>query len=386
MTAMTAAGTGALENTANRVAPAGQSAAGTDYRADRWEARGVLWHESGLDRVRSCGRWSVRPDGAVQVRANGAAVGYAGLASCGSVWACPVCNARVQAVRRLEVGTALAWGLADGSAAFGAYTLRHHAGSSLDATWRGLTRCWQAVARDKTVRTLRASLGLVGTIRAAEVTHGANGWHPHLHPVHLFDRPVFADAVAALHAAQFAAWSRAAARYGYAAPTLAAQDLHVVSGAQAHDELGDYFVKASYQPTPDAVGWEMTSTQTKSRSRGDGRTPWDLLAAVHREGDADALDLWHVWERESKGKRALTWSRGLRKAVGLDAEATDEEIVATEVGTAADAGFVITDWSPVRSRPRLGAELLGVIGSAGRWAAGREFCHGHGIPITDVAA
>jgi len=320
----------------------------------------------------------------VQVRANGAAVGYSGLASCGSVWACPVCNARVQAVRRLEVGTALSWALADGSAAFGAYTLRHHAGSSLDLTWRGLTKCWQAVARDKTVRTLRASLGLVGTIRAAEVTHGANGWHPHLHPVHLFAGPVSDDAVAALHSAQFGAWSRAAARHDLDAPTLAAQDLHRVTGRSADLALGDYFTKASYRPTPEAVGWEMTSTQTKSRSRGDGNTPWDLLTAVHRDGDADALDLWHAWERGSKGKRALTWSRGLRSAVGLDVEPTDEEIVEREIGTDADAGFVIADWSPIRSNPRLGAELLSVVGNAGRWTEGRLFCRRHGIDLVDA--
>ena len=133
-------------------------------------------------------------------------VGFAGLASCGSVWVCPVCNAKVQAVRRLEVGVALATVLVGGGAAFGAYTVQHHSGSGLDVTWRGLSKCWQAVARDKSVRRLRASMGYLGTIRAAEVTYGANGWHPHLHPVHLFSRPVSAAEVATVHGAQFRAW------------------------------------------------------------------------------------------------------------------------------------------------------------------------------------
>lgn len=372
-----------LENTANNLARARSS---PDFRAERWEARGVLWDVSSLSRVQSCGRWSVLPDGSVQVRSNGAAVGYAGLASCGSVWACPVCNARIQAVRRLEVGTALAWALADGGAAFGAYTLRHHSRSSLDGTWRGLSKCWEAVSRDKTVRSVRSALGLVGTIRAAEVTHGANGWHPHLHPVHLFARPISDDGVAALHSAQFAAWSRAAGRLGFDAPSVEAQDLHRVTGAKAHAELGDYFTKASYVPTPEAVGWEMTSTQTKSRSRGKGRTPWEILRSVYSEGDADSLDLWRVWERDSKGKRALTWSRGLRKAVGFDAEATDEEIAEAEVGTASDTGFVIVDWSPVRANPRLGAELLAVVGTAGNWTQGRRFCRLHGIETRESGA
>lgn len=372
-----------LENTANRVAPAGQSV--DQYRAQRWEARAVLWHESTLERVRSCGRWSVLADGSVQVRANGAAVGYAGLATCGSVWACPVCNAKIQAVRRLEVGTALAWALGDGGAAFGAYTLRHHQGQGLDHLWRSLSRCWQAVARDKGVRKIRADLGLIGTIRATEATYGAHGWHPHLHPLHLFSRPVGPAEVAALHREQFRAWSAAAARLGLSAPVMAGQDLHAVGGAHAHRELGDYFTKASYRPTPEAVAWEATSTQTKSRTRAtDSRTPWDLLRAVYEDGDADSLDLWRRWERDSKGKRALTWTRGLRRAVGLDVEASDEEIADREVGTDADAGFVVEDWGPIRANPRLGADLLSVIGTAGRWSEGRRFCAEHGIQIREM--
>ena len=372
---------GSLENNANSVATAGQS---LDHRAERWAARGALWHLSSLKRCQKCGRWSILPDGSVQVRANGAAVGYAGLNSCGSVWVCPVCNAKVQAVRRLEVGVALAKVLDGGGAAFGAYTVRHHLGSRLDPTWRGLSASWRAVARDRTVRRVRALLGLVGGLRAAEVTYGANGWHPHLHPVHVFDRPVSVDGVASLHAAQFAAWSRAAERLGLDAPTLAAQDLHLVTGATAHVELGDYFTKASYAPTSEAVGWEMTSTQTKSRTRAnESRTPWDLLGAVYLDGDADALDLWHTWERDSKGKRALTWSRGLRARVGLDVEATDEEIAEREVGSRQDVGLVVTDWTPVAEQPRLGAGLLAAVGPAGNWDEGRRYADAHGIEWRD---
>lgn len=316
----------------------------------------------------------------MHVRKTGDAVGFSGLASCGSVWACPVCNARIQAVRRLEVGTALAYVLGSGGgAAFGAYTLRHHRGSSLDALWRALSKCWQAVARDYSVRALRESLGVVGIIRAAEVTYGANGWHPHLHPVFLFSRPVSDDAVAALHAAQFAAWSRAAGRLGLEAPTLSGQDLHAVTGHTADWDLADYFTKTTYRPTAEAVGWEMTSTQTKSRSRAsDSRTPWDLLDSVRLNGDADDLDLWREYEAASKGKRALTWSRGLRTLVGLDVEATDEEIAEQEVGTAADTVLIVDDWAPVRADARLGAGLLAAV-KRGGFNEGRRFCDAHGI-------
>lgn len=365
-----------LENIANNLARAGQR---PDPREERWIAREVLWSFSTLPRVRTCGRWSVRSDGSVDVRANGAAVGFAGLATCGSVWACPVCNAKVQAVRRLEVESTSATVLGDGGgAAFGAYTVAHHAGAALDPTWRSLSLCWEAVGRDKTVRSLRSSLGIVGTVRAAEVTHGVHGWHPHLHPLHLFARPVSGGDVARLHAAQERAWIAAACRLGLSAPSRAAQHLHAVSG-DVSGVMADYFAKATFSAA--AVGWELTSTQTKTATRAKGATPWDLLHAVHRHGDGDALALWQHYEAGSKGKRALTWSRGLRAAVGLDREASDEEVASAELGSDVDTGFRVLDWSPVRQRPVLGARLLAVIDQGRNWPAGRRFCRSHGIAI-----
>lgn len=371
-----------LENTANNLARAGQS---PDPRVARWGARGCLWHESSLERVRSCGRHSILPDGSVHPRLTATAVGYKGLASCGSVWACPVCNARIQARRRLEVSVALSSVLgAGGSAAFGAYTLRHRKGQSLDSIWRSLSKCWEAVTRDKRVRALRAAMGWVGCIRAAEVTEGANGWHPHLHPLHLFSRLVDVAEVMALHEAEFRAWHAAAARLGLSAPTEDAQHLHLVGGASAEDALGDYFTKASYMPTPLAVGFEMTHTQGKTSTRAkSSRTPFGILRAVYEDGDADALDLWHEYERASKGKRALTWTRGLRALVDLDSEATDEEIVAEVIGFDQDTRFLITDWSPVRAEPRLGAELLGVLKGSG-WATALAYCREHGIDTRET--
>jgi len=371
----------ALENDANNLARPGQS---VDPRERRWAARDVLWRFSTLDRVRSCGRWSIRPDGSVDVRANGVAVGYAGLATCGSVWAEPVCNAKIQAVRRLEVEVAVSTVQArGGSAAFGAYTVRHHGGASLDPLWRSLSGCWEAVARDKTVRRLRADLGLLGTIRAAEVTHGVNGWHPHLHPLHLFARPVSVGDVWRLHAAQERAWIASAVRQGLDAPSGLAQHLHAVTG-DASGVLGDYFAKATFGAA--RVGWELTSTQTKTATRSSGSTPWDLLHAVHQDGDGDALALWQHYERGSKGKRALTWSRGLRALVGLDSEASDDEIATAELGSDADTGFTITDWAAVRHDPRLGARLLGVIDGGRNWSGGRAFCAEHGIPVLSDGA
>ena len=339
-----------------------------------------MWSWSSLDRVRACYRCRVDASGGVVASITPDGVGtVTGVQHCGSVWACPVCNSKIQARRRLEVGAGLSWVLGSGGgAAFGAYTLRHHGGTDPDRLWRGLSKCWEAVTRDKSVRKTRAAMSYVGAIRSNECTYGGNGWHPHLHPVLLFGRPVSAAEVAALHAVQFGAWRRAAARLGLDAPALAAQDLHVVSGAEADEELADYFTKTTFTLSSEAVGWEMTSTQTKARSRGEGRTPWDLLRSVRDNGDADDLDLWHQWEKFSHGKRALTWTKGLRRLVGLDVEKADEDVAAEVVGTEDDVLFTIIEWGPFREHPAWGAELLNVIERGGK-AAGLAWCEERGV-------
>lgn len=326
---------------------------------------------------------TVTEDGSVGVRANGQSVGYAGLATCGSVWACPVCNSRVQAVRRLEVGVALANVHANGGgAAFGAITVRHHAGQRLDGLLGALTYGIARIARDKRVGALRESMGYLGRIQALEITHGANGWHPHRHPLVMFDRKPDPDELVELHLAEFRAFRAGVVHRGYDAPLDVAQILTpVVPGTD--EALGDYFAKSEY--THESAAWEATSTQTKKGRRGS-RTPWGLLDAARASGDADALDLWHEYEVATKGKRALTFSRGLRDLVGLGVEATDEQIADAEVGDKYDTGFLVADWAPIVKRPDLGAGLLNAVSPSGNWSAGREYARAHGIRITEVEA
>jgi hypothetical protein len=373
---------GALENTANNYAPAGQRHDQQDKRSDRWDARGVLWRESSLARVRSCGRWPISPDGAVQLRYDGVRAGYAGLPSCGSVHACPVCNARIAGVRRMEFGVAFAVGLESGSAAFGGLTLSHHVGDGLAGLWRALSTCWAAVTQDKAVRTVRGRLGHVGVTRTVEVTYGANGWHPHVHPLHWFEGVVTDDQVDELHAVQTRAWFAAAARLGLSTPRQIGQELHLVSPDDVADQLGEYVTK-TYTGASSAA-WELTSTQTKTGAGHRTVPTWELLRRVHQDGDADALSAWHDFERASKGKKAQTWSKGLRQRLGLDQVLTDEEIVAQVVGDERDARVHLEDWSWVHRAPADGGRLLTTVKTTG-WAGVRAFCDERSIPYREVA-
>lgn len=340
----------------------------------------MLWDYSALVRTKKCGRVTVTGDGSVGVRANGTSVGYAGLATCGSVWACPVCNAKVQSVRRLEVGVAIANVHANGgSVAFGAITVRHQRGDRLTPLLDVLAYGQARIARDKGVASIRAELGYLGRISALETTIGANGWHPHRHPLALFSRPVSERELWHLHAAEFRAFARGVIAKGYESPHEDGQSFAIVTpGTDA--ALGEYFAKSQY--SVDGGAFEMTGAQFKRGKRGS-RTPWQLLESVRLTGDADDLVLWNEYERATKGKRALTYSRGLRDLLGLGKEATDEDVAAEEVGDVEDTGFRVADWSPVVRNPLLGAGLLNAVGPGGNWGAGRGFAAAHGISIRE---
>ena len=101
--------------------------------------------------------------------------------------------------------------------------------------------------------------------------------------------------------------------------------------------LGDYFVKACYSASMEVGRSDM------KKARLGGRTPFALLDDIvvnKRTGEVgpdylDDLDLWHEWEKASKGKRQIAWSKGLRARL-LPAEEvvelTDEEIVEADLG------------------------------------------------------
>ncbi len=119
---------------------------------------------------------------------------YAGLMACGSVWACSVCAPKIQAVRALEVRQAIdEWTRRGGHVVMLTQTIPHARRDVLETLLTAFTEAlrkfkqWRAYAR-----AVRA-YGIVGSIRALEVTHGGNGWHLYVHMVLFFDPCVGVD-------------------------------------------------------------------------------------------------------------------------------------------------------------------------------------------------
>lgn len=133
-------------------------------------------------RIAACGRACVAEGGKVSVVVNeGGRASYRGLATCGSVWECPCCYAKIVQGRASECSAVLEdWHGLDRVLMVTA-TVRHMAGHDLKLLRSRIADAWRAFARGAPWERLKRQLGIVGSVRALEVTHGPNGWHPHLH-------------------------------------------------------------------------------------------------------------------------------------------------------------------------------------------------------------
>lgn len=311
------AGAGLGKN-AKTAANAGQSP--EQKRAVRYDARRRLGTITTLPRLAKCGRVSMIEGGEVLVRVGGGAdaerAGYAGLTTCGSVWACPECSAKISARRATELDKLITWNAErGGSVGLLTLTMQHHSGHRLRALRRGLTKAWRHVTGSRGWKEAKKDIGMDGYVRAIEATHGEHGWHLHIHALLIFDGPVSTEMVQVLADEVWACWSTGLAREGFSAIKEHAVDVRV--GDHALERLGKYINKIVFE----AVGgrWK--------KGRAGGRTPFEILANGLETGLADDLELWLDWEQGSKGMRQLTWSRGLKGRVGVDVK-TDEEVAA----------------------------------------------------------
>lgn len=269
-------------------------------------------------RVAKCAR--VRCDRQVAIplhtRDGKAAASFQGLIKCRSK-ACPVCLATRRSKYAEEIlRVAGLWTDDHRSGRTATYlatfTIRHGTTDDLKTIGHGVRECWRRFLSGRTWQALRALYGFE-YIAAEELTHGANGWHPHMHVLFLPSRRLSSDEVLTLAGDFFERWAAIVEK------VLGAQyipsDLH---GA-------DFRPCASQDYITKAVGLELADPGTKRGKKG-GRSPVRLLADFEEKGDAEALALYQEYERVMRGRRDLTWSKGLkayreRACIELKAEA-----------------------------------------------------------------
>ncbi|WP_146232378.1 hypothetical protein [Streptomyces sp. NWU49] len=328
-----------------------------------------------------------------------------GLMRCGRIWLCPVCAATIRHKRAEEITTAVVeWIRRGGIAYLVTFTARHgHTDRLADlmdalqgtrktpdtprrpgAYQRLITGGTWAGRPDRDQDGIRDRIGYIGMIRATEVTVGqVNGWHPHIHAIVLVgglttgqraEREVvgvFDPSETSLEEWQThwrAVWAAALRKVN---PDFTPDDRHGVdfkrleTERDAHD-LGEYIAKTQDGKAP---ALELARADLKTAAHGNV-TPFELLGRIGdltggmTEDDATGvgslewnLARWHEYERATKGRRAIEWTRYLRLMLGMDGGDTEADDLDLLLGADADggelrAGVTVTEdgWTAVTRR------------------------------------
>lgn len=316
--------------------PSGPSAPGFSQRVvSRWSLLRYVRELLPGDAVSMCSRAiSEYAGGQVEVCRRAGSDGapyafYRGLHMCKSVWTCPLCSPRISETRARELNEAVKAAEAQGvQVALISLTFSHHDGVPLRDLLSAFTKALTRSRSGRDWHAIRSEFQPLGYVRALEVTHGSNGWHPHAHE--LWFLPAGAD-VEAFAAAYRQQWMRSLDHAGLSGLADRAFDLQIARGSVAQ-----YVAKYGHEPRW-GPGRELAKGARKA-GRSEHRTAWQILADA-AAGDDRSRSLFLSYVDAFKGRRQLQWSPGLRAAFALAEPVSDAEAV--EVADSAPCEVVV---------------------------------------------
>lgn len=251
---------------------------------------------------------------------------YSGLMVCGSVWACPLCAAKIAERRKYEVQTAFKrhqeFG---GKIAMLTLTFSHKLRDDLGILLHLFKLASKKFFESRTFRNIRSEMDIIGRIRAFEVTYGVNGYHPHVHIALFYLTEVLLDDVEFILRSK---WMRVCEKVGLY--TSISHGAYLQSG----EEAAQYFSKHGT--------WSLEQELTKShikKAKRDSMTPFDFLRAYIKSEDDKYLFLFSNYFKHFKGKRQLQWSPGLKELYDI-ANISDEAIAKKKIESADILGAI----------------------------------------------
>lgn len=286
---------------------------------------------------------------------------YGKIATCGSVWACPICCAKIQSRRRPELQKLIGWAYENKlPPAMVTLTFPHTKFDSLGDLISKQRAAFQKLRKGNVWDCFKKHFGFSGLVRSLELTHGKNGWHPHTHELWLIrgltsaERDDFKQRI-------LQRWIKCCAAVGLL-DMADAQQLHAfhIRSVDVRFDVNDsdYLAKQDSSRTW-GVENEMTQSGTKA-ARLQGVHPHEFMIR-QQAGDSSR---YIEFVRGMKGSRQLYWSSGLKDRVGVE-EKSDEGLAEEQTEAAELLGLLTAEqWRIVRgndARSELldAAELLG---------------------------
>lgn len=249
---------------------------------------------------------------------------YTGLQTCGSVWTCPVCAARITEVRRQEIAQAIdgAYKLGYQSAMI-TFTFPHNNKMNLEDTLDKQAKALALFRAGNAWTCYKKKVNFLGLIRALEVTQGVNGWHPHTHELWLIDPKTKERSFKAFILKR---WIECLKKVGLLPQKPSKQQLEAVKkhsvDVKMNCKASDYIAKAD-----SSANWGIDRELAKAANKGNGKGlhPFELLAEDTKKNQ----ELFIEFVQAIKGKSQLFWSHGLKEKLNIK-QLSDEKIADNE--------------------------------------------------------
>jgi hypothetical protein len=255
---------------------------------------------------------------------------YSGLQTCGSAWVCPVCSAKVRHERTLQLAHVAMKQLdSGGGLTFPTLTLAHVQRDPLAVTLNHVLEGFRYVTGHRLYRNLRQSLGIEHVCKTVEITHGYNGWHPHIHGLMFSTAPLTLEQTRDVMATLWRLWNTYAEKNRLRvlipdrAVVVKRVDMQSERGIAA---LADYLFKVQdgYGIAAELVRADLKAGRSKS-----SRVPFDIAESAVK-GNRRDLALWHEYETATHHRRVMDWTKGSAKALGMGE--SDEDLASLEPG------------------------------------------------------
>jgi len=311
---------------------------------------------------------------------------FSGLQTCGGVWVCPVCAAKVSERRRVELAAGIEYWetVKGGTVLLRSLTHPHTAGDALADLLKAETRAMGYMRQGRPSADFSRVFRIAGYVRAWEVTHGrhafGNGFHPHFHELLFLETRMSESSIRHLQERASALWQAACVKAGLDRPDLR-RGCRIDGGGKA----AAYVAKMGLEESRWSLAHEVTKGHTKRAADGKGETPFDLLRAAAFDGDRHAMALFREFAFAFKGKRQLVWSNGLRELLALGVQLSDEEVAAAIEDDAYILGSIDLDQWRLILKHDLRGEVL-ELARLGSWEPVQRLlqslqgvCHGEAV-------
>ena len=292
-------------------------------------------------------------------RVDGSSARLTGVVTCGSVWTCPVCSARVAEHRREELERGMKAHVAAGGHAYLlTLTFPHERDLPLAEADRLFSKALQKFKNSKRFKRVSKLYSRQGSVRSLEITWGPeHGFHVHTHDL-IFAAPGLDTDQAAVDELR-SAWIGALDKVGLAPKSKLEWMWKHALDLRGGQHAADYIAKFGRD-----AKWGIVAEVTRSHAKIGMReicgheghvTPFQLLAWAGA-GDAEAAQLFREFADVFKHKRMLSWSPRLKAKLGL-VERDDAEIAGDDTPMPAErevASLTAEDLALVFSRGALG--------------------------------